>query len=734
MFIGLCDSYVLRVPTTASSHGPVLSTQQITNTLWNRVKGVEYADVQAAVDAASAGDVVQVAGVCLGVNTRGGLRQHVYVSKSLTLEGGWKNDFTVRDPSLYPTTLDAQGQGRVIYIANSTVVTVTGLTLRHGSAAGLAGFQDGGNTYDAGGGLYALNTRVIVSGCVIAENSVNEPDYFGAGVFLNNGDGSTFLDNVIRDNRNTSDDVDNRGGGLFAATSDNLFLQGNQFLRNQAVFGGGLEVYRSRFTLDDNLVQDNVAVAFTGLGCGLYTYSTGVATLSGNQFLDNTGCTDGGGAYLSGAPGSVIRENLFQGNSGNNGGGLRLENCSNTRVDDNQFLGNTGGEDGAGGGLYIGPGAGYTLQRNLIIGNTAGEGGGGFYLRASAALTNNVISDNALTKDYRNGAGLTIYDADVTLRHTTLARNTVNYGNGFYVGGTGRTVTLDNAIVAGHTTGIAANAGNTVVVNGVLWHDNTADTGGGGAFNVTSPYTGDPAFAADGYHITAASAALDRGGFVGVSNDVDGDARPTNPARPDAPDLGADENRDLTVTRPVTATVSFGAACARLVFTDTGGLSAITLTVAPGRFPTNIPTDQVVSRTVVITPSAGTAVSATLALCYEDGELRSGLSESNLRLYRWTGSGWAGYPTTVDIINNVVTATGVTAFSPWVIGTAGATPTAARVARLSARSAPPFPALAGSLVTLAAVGLAVRPWRSRRVGSSAALKGLHERSRRSHRR
>jgi hypothetical protein len=61
--------------------------------------------------------------------------------------------------------------------------------------------------------------------------------------------------------------------------------------------------------------------------------------------------------------------------------------------------------------------------------------------------------------------------------------------------------------------------------------------GGGCTITVTNEYTGDPAFAADGYHLTAGSAAIDRGVDVGVDDDIDGDPRPLGTDY----DLGADE-------------------------------------------------------------------------------------------------------------------------------------------------------------------------------------------------
>ncbi len=82
--------------------------------------------VQQAVDAASPGDTVKVAGSCWWVQSRAGLTQTVYISQPLTLQGGyqaykWNTD---PDPKNYTTTLFAYNLGRVIVISGTVDVTI----------------------------------------------------------------------------------------------------------------------------------------------------------------------------------------------------------------------------------------------------------------------------------------------------------------------------------------------------------------------------------------------------------------------------------------------------------------------------------------------------------------------------------------------------------------------------------------------------------------------------------
>ncbi len=384
---------------------------------WVRLNSdpTDYSTVQAAVDASmQATDLIKVAGYCSAVNNYGNLHQVVYVSKTLTLRGGYTTtNWTSSDPVANPTTLDAQGQGRTVYITGYIQPTIENLIVTGGNAAAMGGGRWGA---DAGGGIHVVNATATISGCRIYSNTAQD------------------------------------AGGVYLLSTSTL-LSGNTIVSNTASSGGGVMVDISSAILSDNIIQGNIAQD----GGGIVAWFSNWATLNGNVIRGNTASRTGGGVSLE---------------------------YSNA-----------------------------TLINNVIASDQAGINGSVVYVSAS--------SPNFI--------------------HATVSPNTGGDGVGIYVTNDATSysvVALTNIIVVSHTVGISVTANNTVTVNGVLWYGNTiANTGGTGAISVTNANTGDPAFAADGYHLTVGSAAIDRGVSTSVTDDIDGQTRPYGAM----PDLGADE-------------------------------------------------------------------------------------------------------------------------------------------------------------------------------------------------
>jgi parallel beta-helix repeat protein len=354
---------------------------------------VSYATVQAAVDAAAEGDTVKVAGYCIGVNVRprnditttGVVTQVVYVSKTVSIQGGYTTtNWTISDPEAHPTTLDAQGRGRVLYITGDISPTIEGLRITGGNAAGFGGAPYGN---DAGGGVYVLTATAAIRDNQVSNNTA----YHGGGLYLHSST-STLSGNIVSSN------VADFGGGLYLLWSDAM-LNGNIVSSNT---GSGLHLGGSAATLSGNIVSSN-----TGSGLQL---AGSAATLSGNIVSSNTGV----GLGLAGSDATLSGNTVFS----NTGGGLELyrsdATLTNNIVTDNQT--NT-----AGSGLRI-TASSPRLIHTTIARNHGGDGSGIYVTHyastySSVALTNTILVSHSVGISVTGGNTVTV---DAVLWNDTL--------------------------------------------------------------------------------------------------------------------------------------------------------------------------------------------------------------------------------------------------------------------------------------------------------------------------
>jgi hypothetical protein len=266
---------------------------------------------------------------------------------------------------------------------------------------------------------------------------------------------------------------------------------------------------------------------------------------------DVGGGTWGGGVLAIGGSGPsltvTLRYNEIISNyatSGSGGGGGLATFFCNVVLKGNELLFNEAA--GVGGGARFEQ-SNLSLRDNVIRFNHSDASGGGLYLAmlSSGTMSNTVLADNDAALA---GGGMVASGAYVRMRHTTVARNSSGDGSGIYVtagwtGGLVGTVIMSNTIMFSHTVGLTVTAGpsssdSRAVLDGTLWDGGGVLAGGDGDLVVVNaPHIGDPAFAADGYHLGPESAAIDVGADAGVSADIDGQGRPAGPGY----DLGADE-------------------------------------------------------------------------------------------------------------------------------------------------------------------------------------------------
>jgi hypothetical protein len=542
--------------------------------------------VQHAVDVAHEGDVIKVAsGVYTGVQPRPAppgydgpsvITQVVYISKTLTIQGGYTTtNWTTPHPITQPTTLDAQEQGRVIFIGGDISPTVEGLHITNGDADWLGGGDKYGGS--GGGGIYATGATVAISANHIFSNT----SHAGGGVCLRDSiatlDGNTVTTNTAC-----------TGGGLYLRSSD-ATLSENSIISNAIRCyghgGGGLYLEETSATLVGNVIAANRARG-GGWAGGLGAWH-GDITLISNTVVSNLG-EQGGGLLLEDVSTAVLISNTFAANTAYQAGGVSLRTSGTVTIVGNSFVSNTAKPAGGGGLLlagyhmgeypaegpmdsallsgntFISNTANYgmggmavcyvvtaTLDSNAFIANTAGSESGGLYVcGGNFRLVNNVIVDNRTVPlpgpVIVGGSGLRVNGASVRMLHNTIAHNTGVDGSGIYIASYDpSTVTLFNTILASHTVGINVTAGNTVTLEATLWGggawaNETEWAGEGAIFTGTVNIWGDPAFVdpdAGDYHIGPHSAAIDRGVYAGVDDDFDGEPRPMGQGY----DIGADE-------------------------------------------------------------------------------------------------------------------------------------------------------------------------------------------------
>lgn len=299
--------------------------------------------------------------------------------------------------------------------------------------------------------------------------------------------------------------------------------------------GGGVLVRSAHITVSNSWILSNTATQ----GGGLFLWYS-KATMVGNTIYENE-ADNGGGVYLwTGSNSVLLSDNIIANNMATQwGGGVHLWDTFRATLDGNSILSNTAQQYG--GGIWLNFSS-ANLQNNIVHNNQAITGGG-IYLRAinSTPLTNNVIISNQASA---SGGGLYVTGGNLHLLHNTFARNSSGDGSGVYVDTYSgspaiySTVALTNSILVSHTVGITVTSGNTMTVNGILWYESpiTVSAGVTATVSVRNQHTALPAFAADGYHLTAESAAIDAGVDTAVVVDIDGDKRPIG-----RPDLGADE-------------------------------------------------------------------------------------------------------------------------------------------------------------------------------------------------
>jgi hypothetical protein len=362
-----------------------------------------YASMQAAVDAANPGDEIRVAAgvytdtharprrdaICTGVVT-----QTVYISKTLTLRGGYSADFSSWDPDEHPVTLDPQSRGRGIYITGSVAPTIEGLRITNGDATGLGGYEYVA-TYDGGGGIYVITAT------------------------------ATLLNNEISDSRAAA------GGGVCMVSSDGT-LAGNVISGNLATKGGaGLFLRRGAATVSGNTITANTS---TNIGGGVYLFGANGA-LTNNTITLNTATSSGGGMDVASCS-PRLSGNIITANTAKDGGGIYLW-YGGSQLTNNVIADNTARVSGS--GIWVG-GSQPHLLHTTIARNSGGDGSGVFITDDYGSVRSAVVMTNTLLISHTVG----IFVRESTESNTVGLNGVLWFNTPTTVSGAGAAVTLEN--------------------------------------------------------------------------------------------------------------------------------------------------------------------------------------------------------------------------------------------------------------------------------------------------
>lgn len=339
--------------------------------------------IDGAYNKASSGDTINVAA--------GTYVENLYIGKDITLLGAGAGS----------TIVDGGGADSTIRVDSYRSTTISGMTLRNGSAS-------------TGGGLHVeRDATVHISGTTVFDNQATSN---GGGMYLALNSVVTVTNSTIISNTAGSD-----GGGIYGVAPNGTLI------------------------IIDSTISENAAGRDGG---GVYQ-NAGTLTIEGSDIISNTAQDNGGGIRKS--YGSMsIRTSLIAHNTAVDwGGGIIHGTDSTATIDDSTIRDNQVTAAGSyGGGIFNS--ADMTLTNATVSGNTSNQYGGGIHSQRTMTLTNVTVSGNTSP----NGGGIfhtgTAYT--MTLRNCTVVSNFISGGGG--PGG----IRLYGSVVMGNTI-IANNEG-----------------------------------------------------------------------------------------------------------------------------------------------------------------------------------------------------------------------------------------------------------------------------------
>ena len=461
-------------------------------------------------------------------------------------------------------TIDAKNLGRIFSIGEGFTVTLTNATLINGKAdKGGAIYNDGSltlsdvklsdNAADSYGGAVFNNGELVVSDSVFDSNDVlnrgsASVDYGGAAIYnwydgTLTVSGSNFTNN-IKNYKNgdrlvgavatigdatISDSyfVNNAGrwGGAISASGyliagddvNTLTVSGSTFKENGGLYGAGIFVAGSDFTVSDCVFDKNTAFGKGNMtpnnnnGAAIVVTDTGkdiTGAITGSNFTNNK-AQYGGAIYI--CEGNIaISDSLFENNSADvEGGAIDIDSAINNpvvTVENSKFVNNTPQAIHNSKELHLGIETFTDLQNAIDL--------------VDGILT--LDSDIVMTDDEAAGfVGGVAINKDIVIDGKGHTISAEDLGRIFSIG-EGFTVTLTNAtLINGKADkGGAIYNDGSLTLSDVKLSDNAADSYGGAVFNNGELVVSDSVFDSNDV-LNRGSASVDYGGAA-IYNWYDG--------------------------------------------------------------------------------------------------------------------------------------------------------------------------------------------------------------------
>ncbi|MCD7947369.1 MAG: InlB B-repeat-containing protein, partial [Oscillospiraceae bacterium] len=431
----------------------------------------------------------------------------------------------------------------------------------------------------SGGGIYASNSDVIVSGSTFTNNeALDTGDYngFGGGIYLyvlSTGEGSIRIsDNSLFDGNDArvgggvasfnynsissanvagdkssvtvadSDFKDNNadwsGGGVYSSTGD-VDITGCSFEENTAAYGAGVCVavktaasgsavatQSNTVTITGTEFISNVAAGSSGYGGGVYTSTYGDATIDGCLFDQNQAASYGGGLASDNGPLTIMNTDLTNNTAGGSGGGIYANSWNKlVTLSGCTLTGNSASEDGGGADLWF---CNLSVTDCVMEDNTATDGSGGALwasLFSEGTIQNSRLTNNSANSSYGGGGGIYLSSGDLNISGTTIEKNEATTGNGGGICTYGSDITITAGTLQ-QNTAVSGNGGGVFIQDGLLSVIDTAFTGNR-ADNGGAVYLGGYFYVApSGEQVTYAGTLSASGdsSFIGNIADTDGGA------------------------------------------------------------------------------------------------------------------------------------------------------------------------------------------------------------------